>query len=277
MSRGRVPVAGLVAVGVVLATGAVSGAGLRGVGDGWLVTPADVVTIVTPRSAAAASVAGVWLTVGQARLWGLSELPVREIDAGLGLPFLGGVAGIGAGWQRTGSGPFQADRTAAWAGWDGPWGMRVAASRKSRRGEAPPAGSRTQWLLDGGPAMRVGRRGLLRLRVFVALSPARPGSRDLVPLGRLTVLHAGGAFGLSWDRRPGDAPVLGGELCLAMGRTVALGMRFDGASRSLGPELAVRVGTGLGRTSHMVHPVLGVTHRVQLAVGAGRASMPPGP
>jgi hypothetical protein len=277
MTPGRFPRAGLAVLGVVLAAGSARGAGLRGVGDGWLVAPADVVAIVAARGPAVTSGGGVWLAVGQARMWGLAELPVRELDAGLGLPVAGGWARVGAGWQRTGTGAFQVDRTVAWAGWDGSWGLRLVASRKSVRGDPGTAAARAQWHLDGGPALRVGRRGLLRLRAFVALSAAPPASRDLVPLGRLILRHAGAAIGLAWDRRPGDDPVFGGELCLAVSRTVAMGVRFDGASRSLGPELAVRVGAGLLRTSHVVHPVLGVTHRVQLAVGAGRAIHAPGP
>jgi hypothetical protein len=274
MIRGRVPVAGLAAVGVVLAAQVSEAAGLRGVGDGWLAAPADVVAAMTATGTRPRSVGGgAWVALGQTRLWGMAELPVREISAGLRLVCGDGAVGIGAGWQRTGEGPFVADRATVGLAWEGTWGVRLSGSRTTLRLDRASGPARTRWLVAAGPTIRLGSAGQLRLRAVVSLAAVDPGTRDPQPLGRLVLAHAGTVLALAWERRAGAAPTVGGEVCAAASARVALGFRFDGASRSFGPELAVRFGSALVRTSHVAHPALGVTHRVQLVAGAGRAAV----
>ena len=55
---------------------------------------------------------------------------------------------------------------------------------------------------------------------------------------------------------------------MALGGAAALAMRWDGASASLGPGCALRLGPLLLRTSHLTHPALGLTHRFELTGGS---------
>lgn len=275
MTRGRVLVAGLVGVGAAAFAGGAGGTGLRGVADGWLVPPAtvsdllDAGTVDTGESPGR----GIWAAAGQTKLWGLPDLPVAELAAGAGVPLAGGVVACGGAWQTTGAGALRITRLAGWIGWRGDWTLSLQAAREARRVGAETVQEPAEFALAGGPDLRLAGRTRLRLQVYVTLTKV-PAPRAPVPLGRLDVGQGGAALAVALARRPGRPPTLGGEVCAAADARVAFGVRFDGASGSLGPALAIRAGPILLRTSHITHPVLGVTHRLQLVAGAGAAVGP---
>jgi hypothetical protein len=84
----------------------------------------------------------------------------------------------------------------------------------------------------------------------------------------LAVDHADAdrAVGLRLDRRTDGAVALRGGCTLAAGPGLAVGLLCGATGGELGLTLACRRGRLLIRSSHLVHPALGATHRWQLAL-----------
>ncbi len=166
------------------------GGGLREVGDGWLLAPADTAALLARRRAAGPpGRGGCWFTVGQARLWGMPELPLREVAGGRGVRRgpLGGGAACGT---APGGTLLVVDRQAAWIAWRRRWEVRLEAGREQVRVAGAVADARTD--LDAGrrAGPGPGGGGRLRLRVWTPLGAAVAGDRRLRPAIR-AVLRPG--------------------------------------------------------------------------------------
>jgi hypothetical protein len=74
------------------------------------------------------------------------------------------------------------------------------------------------------------------------------------------------------DRLVDGAPVLALEGMVRLAPGVGLGFRGDPANGGLGGNLTVRFGQFRLESSHLVHPVLGVTHRFMVGAGEPEAS-----
>ena len=248
----------------------VRGAGLREVGDGYLIDAADAAAVLAAVSGRGpAEPGGVWIAVGQARLWGMPELPLAEVAGGFSLRRPGGAIGGGGAWHRTGDGDLlRIDRWRGWLGWQGGWELRLLAAQESLRVDGEPAAAgREAWLILGR-SLGLGEGARLRLRLWADLLPEPDRAQALRPVAEAALLWRTAACAAAWDRRADGTPALAVECCFGLAANAAMALRWDGASGSLGPGLELRLGPVLLRTRHTVHPALGVTHRFSLVAGA---------
>ena len=95
-------------------------------------------------------------------------------------------------------------------------------------------------------------------------------------LGRAALLHpgAGLALAIAIDQAAGGGPLLSLEAAAALAPRLGVGLRADPGTGSCGPVTWWRAGPLLVRTSHVVHPDLGATHRMLLAVGRWNRGRP---
>jgi len=250
--------------------------GGRDLVDGWLLGPAAAAEFV---GGPATAQGGVWATVGQSRLFGMSELPVAAVNVGLRLARWPGQPTLAVAWQTLGEGLYREDdrrlhlqlgnlpavgialrsvviRTGGELGISlrtvSQWQAAVTFQAQWR--PAPGARLQVQLWLDaghGGDRQNGGRQG----------GDARR------PLARIQGWQGPMALAAALDLKPDQTPTVSLEWNLGWGGG-ACGLRADPATGSLGPVLVFRRGRLLVRTSHLSHPVLGVTHRVQLGLGS---------
>ncbi|MFO7609999.1 MAG: hypothetical protein R6X35_12535 [Candidatus Krumholzibacteriia bacterium] len=256
----------LVAVWALTGAPAVA-AGLRGVADAFLLDGADAAALLDARPGAPAG-RGAWFRLGQARLWGMPELPVTEMGAGAAWALAGGTAAVRGAWERTGRDLVRGDRQAVALGWRRGWEVQLEAARERLVVLGETVATRDEAWLRAGPDLSWGEAASLSLRLWALLSPPPVGDRQPRPAGRAVLRLRGGACAVAWDRRADGRSALGIEAAAALGEGAALAVRWDGASASLGPGLVLRLGPLLLRTSHLEHPALGLTHRFELVGGA---------
>jgi hypothetical protein len=220
--------------------------------DGWLL-PASwdvaVAEAVSPHSV------GARAACGTGRLFGMPELEQRY----LGLVAIRGGWLVAASWQILGGEAWRERR------------LRLEAGR--RRGP----GLRLVWTRHGieSPGIALVARQELAPRLQAALGDglelavqAAPLvlAGDAGPVRRRKWLDLRGqagsvAWALAVDRRPADAPTARAAVLARCARGVALGVLAEPATGTLGLTTAwARRGLVL-RSSHLVHPALGVTHR----------------
>lgn len=233
--------------------------GSRDVADAWLISPEDL----------GAGTAARWhVLVGAGRLFGLAELPQWRCDGQVvGASWRGGLA-----WERLGSGLLCEDAVRVHACLGRRWrlGCEVGVDRLVLAAEEPRL-----W-----PALAVRAGGALvpgvRLEVWCHLREAPPwyGVNGLRRLALITGGGEGWAWGAAIDRAVDGRPTLQGEVLARVAPVACLGLRVDPWSGALGLSTAWRVRIGWLRTSHLVHPELGVTHRWALVVSAGGGSAP---
>lgn len=259
---------------VVCLCGVVSvspGGGTRDINDGWLIATGELVARLwtdehsdqPPGSGAAhgSRSAGRWAWCGRSRLFGIPELPLLAVGGGWSLgPLQGSVV-----WQRIGSTLVHEDcariavtRCFGWQptlriGWD-----RLTFGDGERYGQ-PYLGI---GVTIPGPA---GVR--LRLEPHLTAPPpwySRSG-------GRRWLLLTGGRPHLVWaaaiDLTPAAGPVVQLDLTGRVTARLAFGLRAEPATGVAGATIAWYRGTWILRTSHLMHPELGLTHRWYLAVG----------
>jgi hypothetical protein len=247
-------------------------AGLRDVDDGWLV-PAGVLArrlAAAPASAETDTVApssgrGTWLRLGRSELFGMPDLPVLALALG-GSP---GPLRFACRWQRMGRVLFVEDALDLEVAVAGRWRPRLRGgwhrlSLGARHSDAWPALA---------PGLTVPLAARLRLDVDVPLLAPPPwyGDRGLRRWLKLHGTVPRGLWAVAMDRRGDGAPVIQVEAVLAPGGPAAIGLRAEPATGSFGMTTAVRWRSWLLRSSHVVHPDLGPTHRWSLAAGAVEA------
>jgi hypothetical protein len=244
-------------------------AGLRDPADGWLLGPGQAATLLGGTGLPPPG-AGTWCAVTSGRLWNLPELPLTGVDGRVGVGRRWYVAGR---WLRIGNGLFQADAVTVEAGRGGRRRLAVRATREHQDLGGQRTPSRHALHLVVGATVAGPGRSAVHLDLAVPLEEeTEPDDRRLDPVARLSTATGPVAVVLAWDRRADGTPLLGAECMVSLGGRASVMMRVDGNSGAFGPGIAVAQGDLLVRTSHVMHPALGVTHRLQIAVGrwAGR-------
>lgn len=274
-AHGRRTVATLVAafatVSVIaLHAGMARADGLRRLDAAWLV-PSRLATDALWGEGHARS-SGAWVRAGQARLYGLAELPVRRLAAGLA--GAGRAWALEAGWEAAGSGTLHDDRL------DGRLTvgrrLRVGARVRWRRllaGAGPRLSDRC-WDLEAGLSTTAGVFGDVQADLAWPLLRSGDAALAVEPATRLRLALGGRgrAVALGLDMGDDGRPALGWEALCGLSRGLGISWRVDRTSGSIGVGLLWRRGPLRLRTSHLAHPELGLTHRFELTVGAAEAA-----
>lgn len=249
---------------VVVAVTEARADGLRRVGAAWLLPPG------LERLAAAPGLkspeAGPWLRAGHMRLHGLAELPVQGLSAGWG----GDGWSVEAGWEKLGAGPLRDDRVATRWAWGRAWCAALRLAYRRLQVGPGPAGGALDAEVELGAGGRSGVLGTWRL--VTSWSVARRAEPWLAPESArrfgFALAGPGRALALSLDLDAGGRPAFGWEALGSLGGGLGLSWRVDRASGATGPGLVCWRGLVRVRTSHLVHPQLGLTHRFEIGVGA---------
>jgi hypothetical protein len=243
--------------------GPVWAAGTRDLTDGWLVPARCLVPLLGGSPAPHETPSrGFWLWCAQGCLYGMPELPLQGAALGYARTRLA----VSAGWEKLGDNLYREDS----------WRLRLAF--RSRRTLVAITGRREGRFLMGEAGRVAGtlvlevRRRLwsaLELSIWHSLCPpaSRPEGRSL----RRWVLLSGHGKISSWavalERDGEGAPCwqVAGLVVLVAG--VAVGLRSEPATGTVGLTTAWRRGGWCLRSSHLVHPELGLTHRWGLLWG----------
>ncbi len=260
-TRSRLRLAALTtAAAVMVGSPATSPAGgSRDLADAWLVAPDDI---------GSAPTSGWRAEVGAGRLFGLADLPQWRCEGRVArAPWQ-----VGLAWERLGSGLLCEDGLRGRCGLGRRWvvGLEGGFDRLVLAADAPRL-----W-----PALAVWAGGVLapglRVEVWghVRAAPPWHGATGLRRLALVTGAHQGWVWGVAIDRAADGRPTLQGEVLAKVAPIACLGLRVDPWSGALGLSTAWRVRVGWLRSSHLVHPELGTTHRWALVVGPGAGSAP---
>lgn len=245
-----------------------SAGGLRNFQDSWLIEASTARALFDQRQTPEIIQRGLMVMAGQGRLFEMPELNQRFLalegrisPGGFGLK----VAGQ---WEKTGTGLFVEDHLVGrfLLGRNSLWGLSFDWSRQT---------------LGGMPDDAVLELGILwevvchyngsRARLFLDW-PLNPPSQSLGNshrrnLAKISFVNRNTAAAIVLDRQPDGTPKAGLHLLLSLDYGVGFEFRADPATGSLGPGLTLVRGNLMLRTSHVIHPHLGVTHRWLLVVG----------
>lgn len=250
-------------------------AGSRDLADGWLFGATATANLlrrgpVPPQR--------LWVSLGETRLYGLAELPVAEVTLGLRDWFPRGRSALELGWQTLGRGLYrETDRHL-----DLQWGRRIMVGGRMRMLLVRTGGLAgfherrdSFWQLDATLQANWDRGPDVGLRVRLDLPLAetdflrvRDGRRRLLAVQGW---RAPTGFAVSVDTKPDQTPTIGLEWLMAWGHAV-WGARLEPSVGVVGLVLSLARGRLLLRTSHLVHPQLGLTHRFQVGFGSGGGS-----
>jgi hypothetical protein len=242
-------------------------AGTRDLNDGWLIPARCLAPLLGGASAEQDPPGrGFWSWFAQGRLHGMPELPLQGAALGYARTRLT----VSAGWERLGDGLYREES----------WRLRLAF--RAGRTLVAVTGRREGRYVAGetgqvaGTLVLEARHGLgsgLELSLWHGLYPlaSRADGRSL----RRWLLLSGhsqlAAWAVALDRDGEGAPSwqVAGLLALAAG--VAMGVRSEPATGTIGLTTAWRWGRWCLRSSHLVHPELGLTHRWGLLWGCPEA------
>lgn len=242
-----------------------AGAGLRRLDSAWLLPAALHGVLLEPALASPPAPGGSWLRIAQSSLYGLPELPVRQLAIG--------AAGRGwaaeTGWEVLGADALRDDRLTARCSVGGRWRVGLWAARRSVR---PGPGEAGQALALDFEVMACGSHPALGAWLAALQWPLVRQADSWVgtePESRLRAALAapGRALALSLDMGEDGRPALGWEAVAGLGGGLGLAWRSDRASGAAGGGLVWRKGRLRLRTSHLAHPELGLTHRTEICVG----------
>lgn len=246
---------GLVCLVVPTVTGA---GGMRDLDDAWLIPADQVQTLLT---GAQGSRRHWYLTVAQGRLFDLAELPQFGIAVGCHWSHIHGRLA----WERLGRSLYREDqgRLEVLAGCVWQVGLGAELDQLDLGEDTPRRAFNLDLRIQGTLASGV------RIHVWWPLTegPAWYGRQGLRRWLRLDGGGEGWAWSAAIDRTSEGAPTLQGEAMLRLTNTGALGLRFDPRSGASGLTMAWRLGPVLLRSSHLVHPDLGTSHRWSFYIG----------
>ncbi len=257
------PAAVCLALSAVILAGQAT-AGFPDLTDGWLHAPGGI--------AAGNDVAGggSWVAAGQGLLYGLPELPQRYLALGVAGRNWSRTWRLRLDFQQSGQGLFED----AWCGGEmavgGTRGLGLVFSRRSLL-VAGRAGSVCKSAVMHG---FVGVGGItspgVRLDVYLPLwadaeaDIPPPGHQRLLDL-QLSQDNGSLCVRLARDRR--DVPRLDCEVLWGDSAPLALTLRLQPGTGTVGPGIRLGRPGMLLMTSHLVHPVLGITHRLMVVLG----------
>ncbi len=273
-AAGPRPTALALAAAAALAAVAPAGAsagGCRDLEDAWLIAPGRLALLLSPaadqtrepgQTPDAGAGQGAWLALSLAQLYGMPELPLRAVAAGWGF------AGLGwsASWQRLGADALREDRL-RWRilrGGERRAGLTLGLDRlllggRQVRRQASLA-AEVVWPLPGGMQGRL------------SWPLVTPSAWDRERGWRRWLTLCGGGGRALWaagiDRALTGEPCLQVEAALRLAAGCGVGARAEPATGTLGLNTGWIWRGVLLRTSHLVHPELGVTHRWSLTLGS---------
>lgn len=258
----------LLLISCLILPGQVRAAGLRNLADGWLLPSHFQKQVIgLSRSAESATGASCWLMAGSCRLFGMDQLPVRELSGGLRNLFWNQGIHLSGRWETTGAALFRESWWQGRLGWGGHLGLWFRRWSLFLAGEG--AGSADCWGCDG--RCNLWEQGDTRIaaRVWWNLNtpPGWFGLQGRYRLACLSIVHNGWGLSLDMDRRISGNPGLTLDVLLGIAPSVGVGLRSDPVTGTHGPTLVYGFQSLLLRTSHLAHPDLGITHRFSLVWG----------
>jgi hypothetical protein len=238
-------------------------AGGKNLEDGWLIPVAEVLGLLpaggqpTQRDGRS----GVWFQTGLARLYGMAELPLQRLAAGLRAGPLTGTLtwqGLGRELYREEQFHFRLVCGTTWCGsiasglhrlsvLGGDSRHQAAVELALRSPVTAPVTVQVAWALLPSPAWHAGRGQRRWLWITGRLQQTR--------------------WAVALDRSESGVPSFQAELLLGLTSGFAWGFRSEPVTGSHGFITIWRRSSFLLRTSHIAHPDLGLTHRWSLAFG----------
>ena len=250
----------------------IQAAGLREFQDSWLISGDESGALLSQKIDSLELIihpgTTMGLDLGQARLFSLPELEQTNLRAIIQATFLGRRLLLEGDWQQLGTGIFQEDKT--WVtvrlGSRPAIGLKISRNRIRLAGEE--VAQRIRVKLDLDYLVRMETETILRCRAVLPLdSPESTLDHDSrQDLLTITLLRSRTALAMGLDRRFEGTPVVGFDFFWVLGGGVGFSLRVDPVTSSLGPGIHIRRGPLLLRTSHLVHPDLGQTHRFSISL-----------
>ena len=259
---------------ILLITGSSQGraAGLRESRDSWLLSTGESWLLLGAVSADLTRIPGraslVTLAGGGGRLFSIPGLEQTCLQVSSRVRFRGRGLFLAGEWQQLGRGIFREERKEfrILAGNFPALGLGVVRRQVMLSGETVSGAFDCCLHLDFPfPPVR-GTCFRCRLELPLAGSTRQEVQQSRRGFLLLTLIRGGRALVLQVDRRQDGTPVLGLDSFWCLGGGLGIGLRADPATGSVGPSLSLRRGNLLVRTSHLVHPSLGQTHRVSLGL-----------
>lgn len=235
---------------------------------GWLHSPSALARLAGRPDSIPGK--GTWAAVGESRLYGLADLPVRY--AGLGTAGKAGL--IRADWETVGDWPVRETRWGVEAAWVGPIGLGLRAEGVGGTVDGTSLPGTVRWGWHAFQCVKHGDTETLAWEVFgfpYGRGPDGAPDPGPCPLASLTWASGTRSLALAAVRGRDGTPHVGIELARGTHAGLALIVGLDPISRAVGPGFCVVRGPVLLMTSHRVHPVLGITHRFLLVLGGGPA------
>ncbi len=258
-----------------------SGEGIRDFRDGWLLNPGDMASILAPdemppsvgdeplRASAPGGHWGLWAGVGQGALFSMVDLPLKFLEGGIvhrGHRWPWSLAGS---WERLGDMLMVEETTTIGLrlGRNPQIGLRMRGRRLLVEGMKVDAG--LEAALEGRLKFQLGADLAGTLALWMHPSPAVRWhrGRGRRALAELKFFFPGSGLAVRLEQRGDGAPVLSVEILGRLSAGLGVGFRTDPETGSLGGCLVAKIGGPWMRTSHLVHPALGVTHRFHLGAG----------
>jgi len=266
-------------LGLVLIPLSVLGSGLRNIEDGWLFSTREMVSLLKPDSFAGSDSlmntndSGLWAVVGSMQLFGMPELPVTSL--GLGAKLSRGKSSwvVGGLWQRTGRGVFQSDIQSLTFGWEKQWQANFNLERNSWTIANRSMPSRVGLMLMLKPPLKNNGKWTVGSEIRIPIWASSDWRNHEMRQGRFKVSLFRDNMVLvgSFEKKADFGWALGLEVAVALVSGVGITSRFDPDTGSLGPGTIWILRKLLLKTSHVIHPDLGLTHRVTLTTGSLQA------
>ncbi len=245
--------------------------GLLNMEDSWLIPSSLTRGVLTGNHQSSGLKGEIMGTVSQGRLFSMSELEQRSVSLeGVIFPWRNKLSWAGR-WQRTGRDLFVEDRLTARV----LWGHRPAVGLGFRRikltlAQKEQIPAQEFFFLLKAPWKWGAVTGMVQLQWPGYSSSRNSGNGEH---GRRTealkaiFVHSDHAIAVVVDRLDNGKPNLGFQILMTLTTGIGIEFRVDSPTGSLGPGLSIVRGGLMVRTSHLVHPQLGITHRIALVVG----------
>ncbi|MCP4292845.1 MAG: hypothetical protein GY780_13555 [bacterium] len=242
--------------------------GLKDFNDSWLIPPNLVHDLMSPANQNDHSNDFYLWSAGQGRLFEMHELKQQFLSFETQLTTHGIPWAFIFAWQKTGLGDFVENRFQADVFWgqNAQWGMGTTHSIQELGKRQEPT-KKNYFALFRYPYNGTGFSCYLELRWPVFSSSENVNFTERTNFLKGVFEGEDFAFATVVDRNGDGVPQIGFQLFFVLSDGVGLAMRTDLATGSLGPQLSLSKGLLLLRTSHLVHPQLGITHRLEFSLG----------